>query len=224
MTMSAKKQGLMKDGTRPKTPATKGKRGGGMPRIMWLAVVACIAGAVFLFRSQSSEIPTGIGENQTVVTAPETESRVVGHDEGPRSGDVDIADQAKTLTPEASDTPSPTAETKTEPAKTPEPEVAAAKPAPRTTEVSKPAPEPIKPLDTGPYVVQVGSFGQAENADKEAARLQKAGWNALVKVGNTSDGTIIYRVRIGYFKARGDAEAFIKQNRKQMSGAIAVHR
>ncbi len=222
--MTAKKQGLMKDGTRPKTPATKGQRGGGMPRIMWLAVVACIAGAVFLFRSQSSEIPTGIGENQTVVTAPDTETRAVTADEGPRSGDVDIADEARTLTPEPPATPTSTVKTRPAETKAPATKVAEAKPAAKQTEVSSPAAEPVKPLDSGPYVVQIGSFGKPENADQEAIRLQQAGWNAMVKVGNTSDGAIIYRVRIGYFKARGDAEAFIKQNRKQMSGAIAVHR
>ena len=63
--MAAKKQGLVKDGTRRRTPATKGGRGGGMPRIMWLAIIACAAGAFFLFRSQSADVPTGIGENQT---------------------------------------------------------------------------------------------------------------------------------------------------------------
>ena len=41
---------------------------------------------------------------------------------------------------------------------------------------------------------------------------------------NTSDGTIIYRVRIGYFPSRADAETFIKQNRTLMPGAIAQHR
>jgi len=224
MMMTAKKQGLMKDGTRPKTPSTKGGRGGGMPRIMWLAVVACIAGAVFLFRSQSSEIPTGIGENQTVVTASDTETRSRSAAEGPRSGDVDIADEAKTLTPEPSDSPTTTVATKPAETKAPATKVAEAKPAPKQTEVSTPAPESIKPADNGPYVVQIGSFGKADNADKEAARLQQAGWNAMVKLGNTSGGAIIFRVRIGYFKARSDAEAFIKQNRKQMSGAIAVHR
>lgn len=222
--MTAKKQGLMKDGTRPKTPATKGKRGGGMPRIMWLAVVACIAGAVFLFRGQSSEIPTGIGENQTVVTSPKTETRAVSADAGPRSGDVNIADETKTLTPETSSTPAPTVAKTPAPAESRTAKVTGTQPAAKSPKVSQPAPEPINPGASGPYVVQVGSFGKSENADKEAARLQQAGWNAKVKVGNTSHGSIIYRVRIGYFKARGDAEAFIRQNRNQMNGAIAVHR
>lgn len=224
--MAEKNQGLLKDGTRRRTPATKGGRGGGMPRIMWLAILACLAGAVFLFRSQSSDIPTGIGESRTVVTAPEMDGSVkdalpTEPDEGPRSGDVDIAAQTKALTPEA-DKSAPTEQKAPPPvAKATVNQVPATKP---QSAPPKAAPAPVKPAATGPYVVQVGSFGEADNADREAARLQQKGWHALVKVGNTSDGQIIYRVRIGYFKARSEAEIFIRQNRKQMSGAIAVHR
>jgi len=214
--MAAKKQGLMKDGTRRPNPSGKSGRGGGMPPIMWLAVVVCVVGAVFLFRNQSADVPTGIGEEQTVVTAPDVET-TLNPDEGPRSGDVDINTQAQTLTPEKSETAQ--AETKPVAAKP-----VAKKPAVKKTTTSQPAPEAIKPVDVGPYVVQIGSFGKAVNADKEAGRLQKLGWNAIVRVGNTSNGTIIYRVRIGYFASRSIAESFIRQNRKQMSSAIAVHR
>ena len=195
-----------------------------MPRIMWLAIVACIAGAVYLFGNQNSDVPTGIGENQTVGTAPEVESNL-GYDEGPRSGDVDINEQATALTPEASSEPA-----KTQPA---DDKPVATKPAETKTVVTNPppvrkitedAPPALVPAANGPYVAQVGSFGQADNADKEAARLQKLGWDARVKVGNTADGSFIYRVHIGYFKSRTEAETFIRQNRKKMTGAIAVHR
>jgi cell division protein FtsN len=217
--MTDKKQGLMKDGTRRRTPATKGGRGGGMPRIMWLAIVACIAGAVYLFGNQNGDVPTGIGENQTVVTAPDVESNL-GHDEGPRSGDVDITEQANALTPEASDEPAKTQPAKTKTTKT---KTVVTNPPP-VRKITKEAPPALVPAATGPYAAQIGSFGMADNADKEAARLQKLGWNARVKVGNTSNGSFVYRVHIGYFKSRGEAENFIRQNRKQMTGAIAVHR
>ncbi len=222
--MTDKKQGLMKDGTRRRTPATKGGRGGGMPRIMWLAIVACIAGAVYLFGNQNGDVPTGIGENQTVVTAPDVESNL-GHDEGPRSGDVDITEQANALTPETSKEPTkpqPTADkpVDSKPAKT----QTVVKNPPPVRKITEEAPPAIVPAANGPYVAQIGSFGQASNADKEAARLQKLGWDARVKVGNTSDGSFVYRVHIGYFKSRGEAENFIRQNRKKMTGAIAVHR
>ena len=219
--MADNKQGLLKDGTRRRTPVTKGGRGGGMPRIMWLAIMACIAGAVYLFGNQGGDVPTGIGENQTVVTAPDVES-ILGQDEGPRSGDVDITEQATALTPEKDETAAaePATTAKAAPVET---KKAVTNPPP-VRKVTETAPEPILPLAVGPYVAQIGSFGQPENADKEAARLQALGWNARVKVGNTSDGNFVYRVQIGYFKSRVDAETFIRKNRTKMTGAIAVHR
>jgi cell division septation protein DedD len=220
--MADKKQGMIKDGTRRRAPMTGG-RGGGMPRIIWLGIFVSVVGAVFLFRNQSTSVPTGIGENQTVVTAPEVapalETEIM-----PRSGEVDISDEVPTITPEHSaqgtdERPAAAAATAADAAPTP------ATPVTRTPSVTaQPAEEPVIPQPDGPYVVQIGSFGQAENADQEAARVTQLGFKALVKVGNTSDGTIIYRVRIGYFKSRGEAETFIKQNKSHMGGAIAVHR
>ncbi len=225
--MSEKKQGLLKDGTRRRTPATKGGRGGGMPRIMWLAIVAVVAGAVYLFGNQGGDVPTGIGENQTVVTAPDVESTLetestTEQTASPRSGDVDITEQAQALTPEKDSS----APAKAAPAEETKPVVkkkVITNPPPQR-DINEKAPEPVMPIPAGPYVAQVGSFGKADNADKEASRLQGLGWDARVKVGNTSDGSFIYRVHIGYFKSRGEAELFIRQNRKQMTGAIAVHR
>lgn len=210
------------DGARRRSRAKQGARGGGLPPVMWVAIIICVVGAVFLFRTQTADVPTGIGENQTTVTASDHETSLA-QDESARSGDVDINSKSQELTPEISD------QTAAKPAeKEPEP----AKPAPAkttqknttTTTATKVAPPPIVPFEVGPYMVQVGSFGDAANADKEANRLVAQGWDARVKLGNTSAGNIIYRVRIGYFKSRTEAEKFIRQNRKKLSGAIAVHR
>ncbi len=140
---------------------------------------------------------------------------------------MDISAEENNLVPEkpeggAAETEEP-AQTETKPAAT------ASQPArssATTTSLPKPEPkpDPVTPLANGPYVVQVGSYGSSENADKEAARLKSAGYDALVKVGNTSDGSIIYRVRIGYFRSRADADRFIRENRKLVGGAIAAHR
>ncbi|MFT5232470.1 MAG: cell division protein FtsN [Candidatus Krumholzibacteriia bacterium] len=218
--MAVDKKAKMKDGTRRRPRATKGARGGGLPPVMWVAIVVCAVGAVFLFRTQSADVPTGIGENQTVVTAAENES-TLAQDESARSGDVDISAERQDLTPEKSEeSAEKPAETKTEPVKT----VAAKTPQKTTPKTTAEAPARILPLEVGPYVVQVGSFGEAPNADKEAERLMAAGWDARVKLGNTSSGDFIYRVRIGYFQSRAEAETFIRENRKKLQGAIAVHR
>ncbi|MEN8006761.1 MAG: SPOR domain-containing protein [Candidatus Krumholzibacteriota bacterium] len=201
----------------------RSRRGRGLPRIMWVAIAVCIIGAVLIFRDQGSDVPTGIGEYQTVVTAPENETNMPKNTE-PRSGDVDIADQTTNLTPEK-----PTGQTAAKPVvKEPIQQAAATnptpKPAPVKPKATRPAPQLIQPVARGPYMVQTGSFGEVANADKEAARLKARGFDARVKVGNTSDDKLIFRVRIGYFKSRTQAEAFIRQNRKVMPGAIPAHR
>lgn len=204
----------------------RSRKGRGLPRIMWVAIAVCIIGAVLIFRDQGGNVPTGIGEYQTVVTAPEGENQQAEVTE-PRSGDVDINDQTATLIPEK-----PTGQTEEKPVEKPaeKPPVkqAAATSTPKTTTTKtttpKPAPQLIMPSANGPYQVQTGSYGDPVNADKEAARLKAKGFDARVKMGNTSDNKLIYRVRIGYFKSRTQAEAFIRQNRKIMPGAIPAHR
>ncbi|MBK8166804.1 MAG: SPOR domain-containing protein [bacterium] len=254
--------------------ATRGGKGG-MPRIMWLAILVCVAGAVALFRSGGSgPMPTGLGENRTVVTAPE------GGGE-PVSGDVEIAEQGLQLTPEEPvaggdlggadnapleiTVPRPLAGTEagaaagrpasgtavpregaSAAAETPAGErdavepVAAAPATESTTaraaesrveteEASKPEPTGalpprVVPQPRGPYLVQVGSFGDTGNAQKEADRLRKYNWDASVRVGNKAGGGLVYRVQIGYFATREDAQAFIDQNRVRLPDAIPAHR
>ena len=219
--MASDKKDLETNRPRRRKQAKKGARGGGLPPVMWVAIVICVVGAVFLFRTQTAEIPTGIGENQTVVTASDDESSLV-HDGSAQSGDVDIEDQSNVLTPEVSEKPAEKPVEKKPESVNPEP----VKPAPKETiqKTTQTAPPPIVPFDVGPYMAQIGSFGDAANADKEAQRLVALGWDARVKMGNTSNGDIIYRVRIGYFKSRSETETFIRENRRSLKGAIAVHR
>ncbi|MFN2369789.1 MAG: SPOR domain-containing protein [Candidatus Krumholzibacteriia bacterium] len=203
------RDGLLKDGT-SRLAKAGGRRP--MPRIMWLAIVISVGGAVLLFRNQGGEVPTGIGERRSVVTVG-TDSAAAAV-RAPRSGDVDLAAETDPLVPEQ---PAGGQAAAAEPA--------AAKPAPaaKTTPQAAPA-ERLVPGTEGGWLVQVGSFGEAANADGAASKLRAAGWDARVKVGNTSDGTMIHRVQIGHFTTRQQAEAFIAQNRKDLAGAIAVHR
>jgi DedD protein len=141
----------------------------------------------------------------------------------PRSGEVDIGGETRELVPEQ-----PTGAAGAEQAaeeKPPAREEAATAPAPaRTVKRQEPAEEKVVPAARGSWVVQVGSFGNPENADGEAVRLRDSGWDARVKVGNTADGKMIYRVRIGYFASRDEARTFARQNQDRIPGAIAVHR
>lgn len=231
MTPKKNRDGLLKDGT---SRLAKAGNRRGMPRIMWLAIVVCIVGAALLFRGQGGDVPAGIGERRSVVTVgADTAAAPMA---APRSGDVDITTETRAITPEkpsgqaaaaaesAQKTESaPKTETSTPPAEKP----AAATTTTKTTTAkpaAKPAEPAVTPASAGAWLVQAGSFGQAENADRAAAALRTKGWDARVKVGNTSDGSMIHRVQIGWFATRQDAETFIKQNRKDLAGAIAVHR
>lgn len=228
---------------------------GGMPRIMWLAILVCVAGAVALFRSGGGgPVPTGLGEKRTVVTAPEAGGE-------PVSGDVEIQEQGLQLTPEqavpgaelggadnaqvevaldrplvetgpveTSAPPAGTGKTVESPAEArPEPQARPETPPAETEALPKPEPTRalpprLVPQPQGPYLVQAGSFGDTENAQKEADRLKKLGWEAAVRVGNTAAGGLVYRVQIGYFATREDAQTFIDQNRGRLPGAIPAHR
>lgn len=242
---------------------------GGMPRIMWLAILVCVAGAVALFRTGGGDpMPTGLGEQRTVVTAPE------GGGE-PVSGEVEIAAEGLQLKPEepvpggdlggadnapvevtvalppagegsppdggqarpapAEEVPAGTARAtaaETQPAPATDPAPAPSTQAATRAESEEPAkPQPtgalparVLPQPRGPYLVQVGSFGDTENAQKEADRLRPFGWDAAVRVGNKAGGGLVYRVQIGYFATREDAQAFIDQNHARLPGAIPAHR
>ena len=81
----------------------------------------------------------------------------------------------------------------------PEPEPRPAKPAARQA-----APENVS--STGMWAVQLGSFGNQENAERLAADLRKQGFAAFLSQLSTDSGQL-HRVRIGPQKDRESAEA-----------------
>ena len=56
------------------------------------------------------------------------------------------------------------------------------------------------------WVVQIGSFGNRDNAEKEVASLKTKGFPAFVRRFVTSEDKVLYRVRIGPEKDRTRAE------------------
>ncbi len=237
--MARKDDELLQTGRRP-APGRNHERG--TPRIIWAALLVAMIGAFLIFRSPGGG-PSGIGENRSVITVPADDLDTLLTELGvtdslaeaenppsqPRSGSVEIRDIAAPLTPEdpvterksssTTTTSAPTEARSREPVSTPPPQTASSKPRPKP----KPRVE-IKPLDAGPYLVQTGSFGDPQNADREAARLQKLGWDARIKVSSSADGSMVYRVRIGFFADREAANRFIRNYSRRLPGAIAVHR
>jgi len=117
------------------------------------------------------------------------------------------------------DEPVPVAEPQAQPQQKAEPE---AKPEPESRPASvagskpEPKPEPAKPeprqaapeqaSPTGMWAVQLGSFGNQQNAERLAADLRKQGYAAFLSQLSTDSGQL-HRVRIGPQKDRESAEA-----------------
>lgn len=113
--------------------------------------------------------------------------------------------------PAAATEPEPETETKRERPAQPEP-----KPEPESTPEPEPKPAPAKPeaqqpaaaaeSPTGMWAVQLGSFGNQQNAERLAADLRKQGFAAFLSQLSTDSGEL-HRVRIGPQKDRESAEA-----------------
>ncbi len=113
------------------------------------------------------------------------------------------------LEPEQKSEPEPEPESEHEPAQA-EPEVVVAA-------VAEPA------SSTGMWAVQLGSFGNKENADKLAADLKKLGFAAFRSQLATSSGEL-HRVRVGPQKDRESAEAVAEQLSKAgQKGQVVPH-
>jgi DedD protein len=98
----------------------------------------------------------------------------------------------------------------------PVPAPAAATPVP----VETPRPAIATPVERGSFVVQLGSFGSRDNANRLVRDMTAKGFAAFV-APITSGGRELYRVRVGPTRDRASAEALAAQLRRVgQSGAI----
>lgn len=84
--------------------------------------------------------------------------------------------------------------------------------APEAIAQSAPPDRPARPAaaadarnDAGAWVVQLGSFRDRDNADRQAARVTTYGFEPAVSVF-TAGGQSMYRVRVGPYQSRGRAD------------------
>ncbi|HSM30458.1 MAG TPA: SPOR domain-containing protein [Woeseiaceae bacterium] len=128
--------------------------------------------------------------------------------------------------------PAPVTEPETERAQPVQPE---SKPEaePETRPDPEPKPEPTKPAaqppaaagdsPTGMWAVQLGSFGNQQNAERLAADLRKQGFAAFLSQLSTGSGEL-HRVRIGPQKDRESAEAMAERlARAGHKGQVVPH-
>ena len=109
-----------------------------------------------------------------------------------------------------------------------EPRVAAEQPAPDP--VPERQPPPTEPREatpttsaTGMWAVQLGSFGNQENAERLAADLRSQGYAAFLSKLATGSGEL-HRVRVGPQKDRESAEAMAERLQKAgHKGQVVPH-
>jgi DedD protein len=131
-------------------------------------------------------------------------------------GQVVVADVAR-----ESETPDTSAAPPSEPlvaraapaAETPRPVANPAGPASSRSSIPnstppKPAapPEAARPAAKGAWTVQLGSFGDEDNARKQAQRVGTYGYKPAVST-HRSGGRVLYRVRVGSYDKRSEADA-----------------
>ena len=144
---------------------------------------------VFLERDRDEPVPAAVS-----AAGPETRQSK------PAQNDTSVKPKLK---------PQPEAKPESQPQSKPE-----SRPGPDPDPVSAPAPaEPAKQdaaaapkSATGMWAVQLGSFGNQQNAERLAADLRKQGYAAFLSQLSTGSGQL-HRVRIGPQKDRESAEA-----------------
>lgn len=88
----------------------------------------------------------------------------------------------------------------------------------KTPDLKKPS------QDRKKYTVQVASIRDPKDADRLVDRLKKQGYPAYRSIGLIPDKGIWYRVRVGYFKDRTEADSTLKRLKKEKIEAIVVER
>ncbi len=77
-------------------------------------------------------------------------------------------------------------------------------------EMEEPPPSPgatVVVTEDGLFTVQISSWRSSEKAEREAERFQRAGYSAFVQRANLpAKGGAWYRVRVGQFNTRAEAE------------------
>lgn len=153
------------------------------------------------------------GEERTVVLERDRKEPV------PAAAMLQPAPESKPPAPEQTVTQAeqPTPEPVEEEPEEEEPEEPAAQPA------SKPSSPPANTSTTGMWAVQLGSFGNQQNAERLAADLRKQGFAAFLSQLPTDSGQL-HRVRIGPQKDRESAEAMAARLQKAgHKGQVVPH-
>jgi len=119
----------------------------------------------------------------------------------------EAAPSAKAKEPAPRSEPAPPASQPPAPEKAAAPAVKTAPPA----GTAQPLPETAAPAKSGYYYVQVGALAEKSEAGALAQRFRARGYTVVVIDPLSTDRTTVYRVRIGGFATRPEADAVLAE-------------
>ena len=111
----------------------------------------------------------------------------------------------KNVEPKQPETPSPAAPLKPQPA----PLVRKESPASATAQKAPPVKPAVKAVKTREFVIQVGSFASRDKAEQAARTLKEKGLTGVINSRTTNESQF-YRLRLGPYATRGEAEKFLE--------------
>jgi DedD protein len=88
----------------------------------------------------------------------------------------------------------------------------------------KPEPQKASEDESKSLTVQVASVRDGQDADRLVEKLQKAGYPAYRAIGKVPGKGIWYRVRVGQYATRADAQKILEQLKKDGQKPILVNR
>jgi DedD protein len=150
--------------------------------------------------------PMAAAGSEAPVTLPEVPQSHASPDDRAVPGEAAVAPSGPTPTPTPKPAPAPNNQ-------------AAAPPAPAASAPQAPPMEVSAPA-RGNFVVQLGSFGSKENAERLVRDMKAKGFATFI-APITTNGRELYRVRVGPAKDRPSAEALAAElKRAGQSGSI----
>ncbi len=214
---------MAKDFRRGTSAPPSSKRKQSRSCVLWLIMGVGVGVAASSLLSSRQSAPAQPSEKSTQSAHPERLLPVrprFKFDEILNESEVEIS---KTQPPP----PAPRPQLPAEPPKAESPKQAEA----RTTRKmpdppALPAPPPTVPDTAAPrggnYVLQMGSFGRAADAERMKAELALVGVSASVQAATLPNGRTTYRVRTGAYASRQDAEKARSLLRNRGKDSIAI--
>jgi cell division septation protein DedD len=102
----------------------------------------------------------------------------------------------------------------------PSPSAPAKKPVKPQTAPDKVA-QPFTPPGTKRFTIQVAAVKNTQNAEKLVLDLRRKGFDAYQISSRSNDGTTWYRVRVGAFQDRSEAQSILDRlSKNQINGMV----